>query len=243
MKTHKINKSKVREKLIRETAHQYSLKKRLFSLIVMLLIWHAISAQVKVSILACPQFNENLSVRIGTDFDIPINSRWSLVPGAYWSLRNRESYKSKQYNESDGVTTNKTYNFHDKAHFLTVPIRMGVRLAGKPDSDFAMKLLFGPYVAYGIDGTSKSNINKNGIKEQTKTGAFDVGGRYRSRWDYGMNSGLNALLKKHFLLGIFVEVGYRKIYNPNDVIDDIMGEIFIINKINLAAGLSFGYQF
>ena len=238
-----MNKLEVKEKLIREATNQCSSGKRLFSLIAMLLICHVASAQVKVSILACPQYNENFGVRIGTDFDIPLNSRWSFVPGAYWSLRNRESYKSKEYSGRDGEINSKTYNFHDRAHFLTVPIRMGVRLAGKSDGNFAMKLLFGPYIAYGIDGTSKSNINKNGIEEQTKTGAFDVDGRYRSRWDYGMNSGLNVVLKKHFLLGIYLEVGYRKIYNPNDVIDDILGEIFIMNKINMAAGLSLGYQF
>lgn len=226
-----------------ETTNRYCFGKLLLSLLAILLCCHLASAQVKVSIVASPQFNENFGVRLGADLDIPLNSRWSIVPGAYWSLRNRNSYKSQEYSGSDGIPNIKTYNFKDRAHFLTVPVRMGGYLAGNPNGSFAIKLLFGPYVAYGIDGTSKFKITNNGIEEQYKTGAFDVNGRYHYRWDYGINTGLNVLLKRHFHLGTFLEVGCRKIYNSNGPIEDILGDIFVVNKINMALGLSFGYQF
>lgn len=228
---------------IRETSNQYQFGKLLFSLLSMLFFCYTASAQVKVTILACPQYNESLGVRVGTDLDIPFNSRWSFVPGVYWSLRNRDSYKSNEHSGNDGKIIKTTYDFHDRAHFLTIPLRLGIRLAGNPDGDFVMKLLFGPYIAYGIDGTSECRIIRNDIEENTETGAFDVNGRYRNRWDYGINSGLNVLLRKHFHLGVFVEMGCRKIYNSNSVAEDILGEIFVVNKINMAAGISFGYQF
>lgn len=240
---YKMNKLGVKKERIRDVSGQYRLGKRFLSLLVILFFCQVASSQVKVGVLACPQSNESLGVRVGTDLNIPFNSRWSFVPGIYWSLRNRNSYKSKEYDRGDGGQSKTTYDFHDRAHFLTIPLRMGVRLAGNPDGNFALKLLFGPYIAYGIDGTSKCSIDKNSVEEQTEIGAFDANGRYRSRWDYGINSGLNMLLKKHFLLGAFVEVGCRKIYNSNSVAEDILGEIFIVNKINLGVGLTLGYQF
>lgn len=228
---------------IRETSNQYRFGKLLFSLLSMLIFCYTASAQVKVTILACPQYNESLGVRVGTDLDIPFNSRWSFVPGVYWSLRNRDSYKSNEHSGNDGEIIKTTYDFHDRAHFLTIPLRLGIRLAGNPEGNFVMKLLFGPYIAYGIDGTSECRIIRNDIEEHTETGAFDVNGRYRNRWDYGINSGLNVLLRKHFHLGVFIEMGCRKIYNSNSVAEDILGEIFVVNKINMAAGISLGYQF
>lgn len=238
---YKMNKSKEEE--IGKTSNRHRFEKLFFLLPVMLFFYHVASAQVKVSVLACPQYNENFGVRVGTDLDIPVNSRWSFVPGIYWSLRNRKSDRSQEYTGSNGEINKTISDFHDRAHFLTIPLRIGIRLVDNPDGDFGIKLLFGPYLAYGIDGTSKCDITKNGVKKQTETGAFDANGRYRSRWDYGINSGLHASLKKHFLLGLFVEVGCRKIYNSNSVAEDILGEIFIVNKINMAAGLTLGYQF
>lgn len=208
----------------------------------MLLMGPLALAQVKVSVLACPQFNEAFGVRIGSNFDIPLNSRWSLVPGAYWSFRNRSSYEYHEYSTNNEVSK-KDYHFYDKAHFLTLPIRMGVRLAGKSEGKFSMKLLFGPYLAYGIKGSSECKIVENGIEEQRETGAFDPQGRYRTRWDYGLNSELYVLLQQHLHFGFFTEIGCRKIYNANTVIEDIWGEIYLVNKINVALGLSLGYQF
>lgn len=228
---------------IREARNQHCLGKLFFSLLIMLFFCHTASSQVKVSVLVSPQFNESFGVRAGTDLNIPFNSRWSFVPGLYWSLRNRNSYQSSERGHSNGEIYKTTYDFHDRAHMLTVPLRMGVRLAGKPDGNFALKLLFGPYIAYGIDGTSECIMVENGVEKQMKIGAFDANGRYRTRWDYGINCGLNVLLKQHFILGVFTEVGCRKIYNSDSVIGEILGEIFIVNKINLAAGLTFGYQF
>ena len=212
------------------------------TLVALVFACHAASAQVKVSLSACPQINENISVRIGTDVDIPLNARWSFVPGAYWSLRIRNSDVSKEYT-NDRTTSRSHYDYHDKAHFLTIPVRMGLRLNNPTNENLALKLLFGPYIAYGMGGTSKCDITKDGTKEQTETGSFDKDGRYRTRWDYGINVGLNLVVKKHFQFGIFSETGFRKIYNSNNAVEDLLGEIFIVNKINLAFGLSLGYQF
>ncbi|MEG0518789.1 MAG: porin family protein [Bacteroidales bacterium] len=238
-----MNKFGTKEEEKQEARTQYCLGKLFFSLLIMLFFCHTASSQVKVSVLVSPQFNESFGVRVGTDLKIPFNSRWSFVPGLYWSLRNRNSDQSSESGESNGEIYKTTYDFHDRAHMLTLPLRMGVRLAGKPDGNFALQLLFGPYIAYGIDGTSECNMVKNGVEKQTKIGAFDTNGRYCSRWDYGINCGLNVLLKKHFVLGIFTEIGCRKIYNSNGVLEEILGEIFIVNKINMAAGLTLGYQF
>lgn len=225
------------------TSNPHALGKLFFSLLVMFLFCHVASSQVKVGVMVCPQFNQSFGVRVGTDIDIPFSSRWSFVPGAYWSLRNRKSEQSGSFSTSDGEGWEMTSTYRDRAHFLTVPLRMGVRLAGRPDGNFRLKLLFGPYVAYGMGGTSKYDLVKDGVEKHAEAGAFGANGRYRSRWDYGIKTELHMVLRQHFLIGIFEEVGFRKIYKSDSVVDDILGEIFLVNKINVGIGLTLGYQF
>lgn len=196
------------------------------------------SAQVKVSIVACPQINESFGVRVGSDFDIPINPRWSFVPGVYWSLRNRETTSSSTKNGST-----KDVKYSDKAHFVTLPLRFGLHIPCKKEDTFALKFLFGPYIAYGIGGNSKSTAITDGVITHHKTEAFDSDGRYNSRFDYGLNVGLNSTIKQHFIAGVFCETGLRKIYNTNNAFEAIISEIFITNKINIAFGVTLGYQF
>lgn len=197
-----------------------------------------VQAQVKIGINVCPQINEDFGVRAGSDFDIQLGSRWSFVPGVYWSLRNRQSTQNSTVNEKTEST-----KYSDIAHFITLPLRFGLQIPCKDEDSFALKLLFGPYIAYGIGGTSKSTVNSDGTVTNYQTGAFDSDGRYKSHLDYGINVGLNSTINQHYTIGIFCESGLRKIYNTNNVLEDIVGEIFLTNKINIALGLSIGYRF
>ena len=215
---------------------------RLVGLVFLAVFTTSVAAQVKVGVQVCPQFNESIGLRIGTDVDIPFSHRWSFMPGAYWSLRNRNTHRDKK-TEKGNVIKNTTYDYNDKADFLTIPLRIAFRITGDTQKDYAMKIDFGPYIANGVDGTSKCTKDADGVKSYKQTGAFDADGRYRSRWDYGLNIGLNAVIKQHYQIGGFVETGFRKIYKADTVYDDIMGDLFFVSKINVAMGLSFGYQF
>lgn len=208
------------------------------ALLISFFVTTLVPAQVKLDIIISPQVNESLGVRLGSNLNLPINSRWSFMPGVYWSLRNRESTENSTYN---GLK--KEIEYHDYAHFVTLPLRLGLQIPCKDEEHLAIKFFFGPYIAYGICGTSKSTINTGGVKTKYEVGSFDSNGRYKDRLDYGLNYGLNALIKQHYIVGIFNEFGLRKIYNTNNAVEDIFGELFLINKINFALGLSLGYQF
>lgn len=208
------------------------------TLIISFLVTTVVPAQVKLDVVISPQINESLGARLGSNLNIPINSRWSFMPGVYWSLRNRLGTESSTYN---GIKKETEYSDH--AHFVTLPLRLGLQMPCKDEDRLAIKLFFGPYIAYGICGTSKSTVNTGGLETKYEVGAFDSNGRYKDRLDYGLNYGLNILINQHYTVGIFKEFGFRKIYNTNNVIEDIVGEIFLINKINFALGLSLGYQF
>lgn len=153
------------------------------------------SAQVKVSIVACPQINESFGVRVGSDLDMPINRRWSFVPGIYWSLRNRETNSSSTKNGST-----KEVKYSDNAHFVILPLRFGLHIPCKNEDNLALKLLFGTYIAYEVGGNSKSTTNTDGVISHHKTGAFDSDGHYNSRFDYGLNIGLNRALSNNTLM-------------------------------------------
>lgn len=217
--------------------------KRIYVIIAFICCLTTAMGQTKVSINAIPQFNEAFGIRVGADIELPLKSRWSFLPGVYWSMRNRSSTSSFEGWDFESADFDKTYDYTDRAHFLTIPLRMSVLVAGKRDTNFNMKIYFGPYIAYGMTGTSKCDINNDGIISTTRVGAFDSTGRYKDRWDFGNNLGVEFLLKKHLKLGLMCEFGLRKIYKEDDIVGDIIGEIFLVNKINLAFGIGVGYQF
>lgn len=198
-----------------------------------------VSAQTKsnFNIVVSPQLNENFGVRAGVDIDIQFNKRWSFVPGAHWSLRSRSENETSTVNN---VTT--TVDYKDRSHFVTVPLRCGIRINSVNNENFALKLLFGPYLAYGIDGTSKSTEDRAGVITTKKVNAFGKEGHLCSRFDYGLNVGINGIIRQHYIVGAFAETGFRKMYEPNNPFDAFVKELFKINN-NLAFGVTLGYRF
>lgn len=214
-------------------------KKIILLLLISLSAATCLSAQTKsnLNIVVSPQLNENFSVRAGVDVDIQFNKRWSFVPGAHWSLRSRNENETSTVNS---VTT--TVDYKDRSHFITVPLRCGIRINSVSNQNFALKLLFGPYLAYGIDGTSKSTEDKAGVITTKKVNAFGKEGHLCSRFDYGLNAGLNAIIKGHFIVGVFSEFGFRSIYKSDDILEDIFDKLFHINN-NYAFGITLGCRF
>lgn len=190
---------------------------------------------VKISINAGLKGNSALGGLAGVDVHIPFGqSRWGFEPGLYWSFRNHGSEK----------TVNSTkQEYSTKAHYLDIPLRFTVDVAGSKDGPFYMSVLMGPYLAYGLSGTSHSTTTIDGQVTKSEVNAFSSEGRLKSRFDYGINMGANAIIKQHFKVGIFTEIGFRDIYRPMDDVEDLLGTVFAITKINIGAGITVGYQF
>ena len=72
---------------------------------------------------------------------------------------------------------------------------------------------------------------------------FSSEGRLESRFDYGLNWGLSAVIQQHLKVGLFTEIGLKGIYRQNSIAEVIIGDLFGVTKINLGAGISIGYQF
>lgn len=191
---------------------------------------------VKMSVNVGVQWSSDMGAVAGADALIPFGqSRWGFEPGLYWSYRNATSEKSENNNKEE---------YSDKVHYLSVPLRFAVRVAGRADGPFNMSLLFGPYVAYGLGGTSHCTVTKDGNVTKTEAGAFSDKGRLRSRLDYGLNIGLNAVIKQHVKVGLFSEIGLKDIYRPNSIVEDLIGDMLGgVTKINLGAGVTVGYRF
>lgn len=191
--------------------------------------------KAKMSINVCPQWHADLGVKAGADVFIPFGqSRWGFEPGLYWSYRNATSEHASNKNQE---------NYNDEVHYLDVPLRLSVRLAGREESPFNMSFLFGPYLAYGLSGTSHYTITKDGNVTQGESDAFSSEGRLESRFDYGLNLGLSAVIQQHLKVGLFTEIGLKEIYRQNSIAEVIIGDLFGVTKINLGAGISVGYQF
>lgn len=215
------------------------MKKIIFSLALAACMATGASAQenkVKLSVNVGPQWNDKTGFMAGVDALIPFGqSRWGFEPGIYYSFRNAST---------DHSENNIQEECNDKLHYINVPLRLAVRVAGQSDGPFNMSLLFGPYFAYGIDGKSHYTLSQDGKTTKSEADAFGDEGRLRSRLDYGLNLGLNAVIKQHFKVGVFTEIGCKDIYKPNTMAEDLVGDLFGgITKINLGGGITVGYQF
>lgn len=195
------------------------------------------SAQTRATIVAAPQLSSDFSARAGVDVDFKLGKRWSFVPGAYWSFRSRSKESNTTY---DGSTA--TANIKDNSHYISIPLRAGVRINSVNNDNFALQLLFGPYFAYGIDGTSKCTVSRDGVSESQKVNVFGDNGDIDGRFDYGLNIGLNGIIKDHFVIGVFSEIGFRSIYKSDGIFQAIAEELFSLNN-NYAFGLTLGYRF
>ena len=190
---------------------------------------------VRFSINVGPQWNSKIGASLGADANIPFGcSRWSFEPGVYWSFRNATyDYSHNQTKEE----------YNDKLHYLNVPLRFAACIAGSEGGAFNMSILFGPYFAYGLSGNSHCMVTEDGIVTKYKVGAFSDEGRLESRFDYGLNFGIAAIVKQHVKIGAFTEIGLKNIYKPQSFFDDILGDLVGVTKINIGAGISVGYQF
>lgn len=216
------------------------MKKHLFTLALAALMAMGASAQesntTKISVNVGLQWNSGLGKKAGIDALIPFGqSRWGFEPGVYWSMRNATPEETKN---------DVKYEYSDKVHYIDVPLRFALHMAGREEGPFSMSLLFGPYFSYGISGKSYCTITKDGTTTKSKEDAFGDKGRLRSRLDYGLNMGVSAVIMQNVKVDVFAEVGLRNIYRPNGWVEDIIGDIFGgITKRNYGLGFTVGYQF
>ena len=210
---------------------------RIVFITIMAIASIAANAQVKVSAIVSPEVNSSLGIRAGADFDIPISKRLSIVPGAYWQMRHRQIEEVEQF--LDGSRTESVID--TKAHFLTVPVRLGLKVYERENLSF--QLLEGFYAAYGIGGTTNTKITELVRQTETSSPAFGKGQRYRSRFDYGLNIGAKATINKHYVVGLNSEFGFKQIYDLQRGLAGAIASIIPGVSTNLSLGLTVGYQF
>ena len=216
------------------------MKNLCIALLIMMATTNAYS-QTRFSVEAGPQYSPNLSWRIGLNSEIPISNRLSVVPGLYWSNRHRITKESFSYtDENESYNKSNESSFH--ANYITLPVRLGIRI-GRLNSINKLQILVGPYIAYGTNGKGTVTNIKNGIETATKYDSFGNNGMYKSRWDYGLDSEIQYTYKNKFKLGVFVESGFKKLYESDNDFEKVMDDLFKINTVNVTAGIVVGYQF
>lgn len=212
------------------------MKKCIFSLALMVLMAIGMLAQdnkVKVSVNVGPQWNSYTGFTAGADVAIPLG-RWRFEPGVYWSYRNR-AYEQTENDVKE--------EYCDRLHYINIPLRLAAQLAGQADGPFSISVVFGPYISYGLGGKTLYYITKDGETSKTKTDAFGDEGDVKSRLDYGLNAGLNVVVKQHLKVGLFTEIGLKDIYRQHSILEQLLGDMTGITKVNLGAGITMGYQF
>jgi len=216
--------------------------KKVIIALLMIMATTDMNSQTKFSVEAGPQYSPDFSWRIGGNADIPISSRLSVVPGLY--LSNRHRVTKENYSYEEGETRHAYSNessFH--ANYITLPLRLGIRIGRLNAVNSKWQILGGPYIAYGTNGSGTMTKIENGIRSQTKYDSFENNGMFKSRWDYGFDSEIQYTYKNKIKLGAFVESGFKKLYQSDNDLGKVLDELFKVNTINITAGIIVGYQF
>lgn len=201
-----------------------------------------VNAQIKYSIEAAPQSSPDISWKIGGNIEVPISKRFSIVSGLHWSDRHRTKKTTQtatSYQEIETKTIKSSFN----ANFITIPIRLGIRIGKLSNYKNEWRVLVGPYIAYGISGNGNIKTTINGNEEKENVNAFGSDGLYRTRFDYGLSSEIQYIHKDHFNIGLYMENGFRDLYKSDNAFESIMDDLFVVSKINITVGLSVGYIF
>ena len=197
----------------------------------------AASAQTHVSVIAAPQFDGKIAARFGIDADISCgeNSKFSFVPGLYYSMRNNSSEQTWDI----GQGPNKLALVSDLSHWISVPLRLAFNIK-KGSEKLQTQILFGPYFAIGVGGTTSVKESSTGTKVYS-VGSFDKTGFYSRRFDVGLNLGVNFIIKKHFVVGAFGEIGFLPL--GRDLTESVPGILGHAFSIHGAGGINLGYRF
>lgn len=210
--------------------------KAILTAVMMYMIALAAVAQERMSfgIEVAPQLSPGISYRAGANLSIPLKGKLSIDPGLFLTMYNRTSSGKSSKN---GTTTKHKRAVHGQ--FVQMPLRLGINNATIHGNLF--QILVGPYFAYGIGGNTKITDIKNGVKSIQNVASFQES--YSSRFDWGLDVEFQYYIRKHYQIGLYLQSGCKKIYEPENVAEAILGEIFIVGKINLAFGVSLGYRF
>lgn len=181
-----------------------------------------------------PQLSPGISYRGGANFSIPLRGKLSIDPGLFMTMYNRTSSGTSSKN---GCSTKHKRAVH--GHFLQMPLRLGINNETTQGNLF--QILVGPYFSYGIGGNTTITDINDGVKSIRNVASFAES--YSSRFDWGFDVEFQYYVRKHYQIGLYLQTGCKKIYTPENVAEAILGEIFIVGKINLALGVSLGYRF
>ena len=210
--------------------------KAILTTISMLLLAIVAVAQNRMSygIELATQLSPGISYRAGASLSIPLHGKLSIDPGLFLTMYNRTSSGESSKN---GNSTKHKRAIHGQ--FLQMPLRLGVNNSTVHGNLF--QILVGSYFAYGVGGSTKITDIKNGVKSIRTVASFSES--YSSRFDWGLDVEFQYYIRKHYQVGLYLQTGCKKIYTPENVAEAILGDIFIIGKINFALGVSLGYRF
>ncbi len=130
-----------------------------------------------------------------------------------------------------------------QAHFITIPVRLGIKAYESEDGNISCQVLCGLYAAYGVGGRTLTTTTEYGTQTETSCDAFGKDKRYKSRFDYGLTVGAKATINKHYIVGLNAEYGFKRIYNLQEGLIGELISIFPGVSNNLSVGITLGYQF
>lgn len=216
--------------------YQHRIEIKILAIIMAIASFLPASAQdgPALGIELAPQFSPGVSFRAGANLSIPLRGKLSFDPGLFLSMYNRTSFSKSSKN---GNSSKHERTIHGQ--FLQMPLRLGIN--GLSSHGNLYQILVGPYFAYGIGGNTRITDIKNGTKTVSDVASFPES--FSSRFDWGFDIEFQYYIRQHYQLGFYMQSGCKRIYTPDNVAEAILSELFIVGKINLALGVSFGYRF
>lgn len=155
---------------------------------------------------------------IGAVVDIPISGKFALSPGFFYDRRNSDYASSYIHNEmtEDGVISLPVYaEGSTSTNWFHIPMLVSFKFF--PVRAFGINLDFGPYISFGLSGSSKIKCviyqdNETNIEiPHTKHSCFKGDDSLYFNTDWGFKAGGGLVLFRHIYIGAHYMFGLRNL--------------------------------
>ena len=152
--------------------------------------------------------NLRFAYRVGVGVDVPFPSVWGLRTGLnFEQIGSKNALRIPVGDFDFGELVETSLATTTRQYYLELPVMAsaGIALGGEQ----AVVFSFGPYLAYGVGGKSKTTYNAAGGQTEISDDVFGDGDNSLRRFDFGLGAGAELQINRHFSVGLDSRLGLR----------------------------------
>lgn len=173
--------------------------------------------------------NLRFAYRVGVGVDVPFSSVWGLRTGLnFEQIGSKNGLKIPLGDFDFGELVGTSLAATTRQYYLDLPLMATASAAF--GSEQAVVFSFGPYLAWGVGGKSKTKYNAAAGQTEISGDVFGDGDNTLRRFDFGLGAGAELQINRHFSVGLDSRLGLRHLQAHSE-------------SVNYAVFATVGYRF